>query len=52
MQYNNKTQKVVPIHFTDNQYQKLKQESEKLGSSMASIIRLALNKYLEEGRDG
>lgn len=42
----------TPINFTEEQYTQLKEESKKLGSSMASIIRLALNQYFKEKENG
>jgi len=36
---------ILPISLTENQYKKLKQEGEILGSSMSSIIRMALDIY-------
>jgi len=35
----------MQISFTQQQFEQLRIESEKLGSSIASIVRLAINNY-------
>ena len=41
-------QKHYTIGFNERQYNQLKEESERIGSSMASIIRLSIDRYLKE----
>ncbi len=40
--------KMTTISVTQGQYNKLKNEGQRLGSSMASIVRMAVDKYFCE----
>jgi len=39
----------IQISFTNQQLEQLNNESEKLGSSIASIVRFAINYYFKRG---
>jgi len=43
--------KKVPIAFTEKEYDDLKQEAKELGSSMASIVRRAVDAHIKERKN-